>query len=488
MSQETETTHIASVGIPSSKLRGSFAAAGLSLAIIALAYPGRATNDTLGWLLQVRRHDIVDVQPPGAPLLLSIFDSVWPGPFSLVAINLVLLCFGLMIFWGQWLRSVATAIAASLTVLSYPAVLTILPVAWRDITGLALTILTLALALRLWNIERGAYDGGNRGLIWAGILALGVAGAFFRANHAAGVLPLVALPLYPIMQRYLGRSGLLPLLGSMLGALLILVAASMIAFALSSAITRPVYSMQAWNLYRLTQMSVELQKNLLPPALYPKVGVPELEALMDASDSPYRSIFWTAYSRANNDLLPVINTPEQYRVLSKAFSDAVIEHPATFATISLREMWSYFDWWRAPTGSYYVKNQPSGVFKVTSPDGTELALDINWPTAVPEASEKFLRTWSKLVQPALVRNPLPIMTLSIVLGLLAFALRLPAAPLMMVTALAAVTHFLGIIWIASLFDFRFGHQSIALSVIAILLFAIDASVAVLRCGTQLAKS
>ena len=43
---------------------------GIKLGFLALAYPGRVTNDTLGWLIQARRHDFVDVQPPGAPLFL----------------------------------------------------------------------------------------------------------------------------------------------------------------------------------------------------------------------------------------------------------------------------------------------------------------------------------------------------------------------------------------------------------------------------------
>ncbi len=443
------------------------------MTLLALAYPGRATNDTFGWLLQVRENDIVDVQPPGAPLLLSLVDPIWPGPYGLVVINLVVLCIGLMLFWFGWLRSVGAALLASIAVLAYPAVFTILPVAWRDITGLAITVLTLALAHRLWNIERGTVPSRHRSLLWASIFALSIAGALFRANHAAGVLPLVALPLFLIVQRYLGRSRLLTVLGASSVAFLFLASASMIAFTLASATTRPVYSFQAWKLYRLTQMSVELQKNLLPPALYPKVGVPELEALLDASDSPYRHIFWTAYSRANNDLLPVIIKAEPYRVLSAHFTDAVLEHPTTFAAITLREMGAYLDWRRVPGGAYVVNDQPSGVFKVKSPEGFELTLDINWRTETPVIAETLLSNWSKLARPGLIRNPVPIMTLAAALALLSVFLRLPGAPLMITTAFAAITHFLGVIWIAAIFDFRLGHQSIALAVIAILLFAID---------------
>ena len=89
-------------------------------------------------------------------------------------------------------------------------------------------------------------------------------------------------------------------------------------------------------------------------------------------------------------MLPVIKEPEQYRVLSAHFSDAVLEHPETFIAISLREMWTYIDWWRVPGGSYYVADQPSGTFRVTSQKGAVLTLEINWPTAVPRVSASLL--------------------------------------------------------------------------------------------------
>lgn len=170
-----------------------------------------------------------------------------------------------------------------------------------------------------------------------------------------------------------------------------------------------------------------------------------LEELFQSAPEPYRNVFWKAYSVGNVAMLPVLTDAERYNELRTHFWRAVGEHPLELMALLAQDYQVYFSMRFWPTGSSSAGKQPSGVFNVTAPDGHMLTLAINWPTAAPRLSTAVIAAADRFNRIGLIRNPMPITVLALVCGLIAIRLELPAWPVAVVTASAALAHHAGLV-------------------------------------------
>ena len=193
--------------------------------------------------------------------------------------------------------------------------------AWRDITGLGLTIISFVAAVFLWRLESQASQPTGSILALAGShLAASFAGAMLRNNHAAGALAIVALPLVPVAARIIGRNALVSCGAATAAAFVGLIATTLAASLLSSAITQRVQSMLCKLGRRIDWSNLaEVRRNLFPPQIYPRIDLAAIDDLLSRTRSPYRHVFWKAYTLGNNEHLRALTEKQDYEVLSAAF-------------------------------------------------------------------------------------------------------------------------------------------------------------------------
>lgn len=436
--------------------------------LLALSFPGTMTNDSARWLRDARAGVLSDYQPIGATLMWSLIDPIWPGPLGFVAVNLVLLVGALLLFFHLATRRVLIAVICTVAVLAYPTVLTILPVAWRDVTGLGLLLASLVLA-QLVAADRGESTLA-RVLLWSALLVLCFVGSLFRENHAAGALSVVAMAAGFTLHRAGLRPGLSGVVGVVVAAA-ILMATSIAAFRTASALTMvKIYPGQAWIGYNIGLLSLETGQNLFPRDLYPDLTLQRIEELYAVSHNVnprnvYRRVFWGVFGPNPVADIPVLDTASKQNRLAAAFAEIISRHPLAFARVRLRETLQWLDPSKNYSRGSYIRRD--------IPERHAEWIEVDFPTSRPFWSARLLGSLAQFNATILNRTPIPLMVLAVVLAAIAVVAGLPNAVLMLVVSSASVLHLAGVVAVAAVFEFRFGHQTQTLALVCIALFVVD---------------
>ena len=431
-------------------------------ALFLLSYPGTMTNDTVGWLHRARTGQFKALQPFGAPIFFFLVDRVWPGPMSLVTFNLVVLVASLIAVFYLAFRSAWSAAVASTVVLAYPAVLTLLPVAWRDVTGLAITVATFAAAIfsaqLIADKRSSAWTLAALGIV---LFVLSFVGILFRDNHAAGIFPIIAFPLSVFLLCRWNRSRALTLLLAVGISVALLVGTTLAAYRTGNEIGERRTPQAALNYY-LALLSDSTNENLFPVKLYPDLTLERVRALLRSGGGNRFSVFWQAFSRGDQESLPQLKDDGDVDALRKAFERAILRHPVAFAEIRATKAIQWLDPKADFSNSSFVKHR--------LPPAAVKFIEIDFPHEKAAWAQKLLKSWSVWNKTPLNRNPLPLLALSVIATALAFICSLRYRILILVASASALAHFVGVIGAVAIFQFRYGHQSGFFAVLSLVFF------------------
>jgi hypothetical protein len=275
-----------------------------SIFLIAFHYPGTLTNDTYEWITQARTGQFKDAQPLGAVLLLKTTELFYPGPFPFVAINIAAICFSSYavmrnIMGGGWL-----VMLSYFAFILYPPVSGLIGIAWRDFTGLALTIITFNLALvGLRSANR------NISMYAAGIAtAVTLIGCFFRQNHAAGAWPFLAASYWPLLQRFdakYTRIAAAAVIAFGVGALTTLAAGSVN----QKLVTVKTMDAQVRMNYMLSRLSMIKDKPLIPLEIQPNASIKNIQAFFAKYQEYSYGFMYYVWARDDNSVFLKIDDP-----------------------------------------------------------------------------------------------------------------------------------------------------------------------------------
>jgi len=437
---------------------------GVSAFLICLSYPGTMTNDSVGWLYAARTGNYGGTQPVGAALMWSLIDPIWPGPMGFVAVNIFMLTTGLLFLFYLIQHSALQASLATILIIGYPTVLTLLPVAWRDITGLAITVVMLGIAVLAARFAtRSKVYGVRFKAVFIILIVLSFIGTVFRANHAAGILPILALPIGVYISHRWQLGKLTVTILALILSTLILITTSLSGFHVSKSMAvSKSYSFQAPTNYRLALLSDRVNRNLFPAELYPKLSLEHIRFLLNSVKKPYSFVFWRAFSRNDREELPRLVTEADTNHLRQSYYNAIFNYPREFLSIRASEILQWFDFRKSYASSSWVRHKV--------PPRASSLIKMNFEYERPEWSQRLLKKWAALNKIFINRNPLMLIGLGLALTSLAFILKLPNRVLMLVTSTSSLTHFLSVAMVVANFQFRYGHQAYFFALVTVVLF------------------
>lgn len=428
--------------------------------LMMLSFPGTMTNDTIGWIFQARSGKFGGLQPVGAPLFFTLTDDYWPGPMSLVSFNLLLISASLLCALFKTYESVIVSFIGAIFILFYPSVLTLLPIAWRDITGLGVTLLSLLIAILI--NQKAHRSTLTKPVLFFILIVLCYFGALLRTNHAAGVWPIVTFSVIALLlkskyhpfKRFIASV----FISGFLLALMTLSAMSTSRHIKAQNSITP----QAVMTYHLALLSDRVGEDLFPKSIYPDLDLAKIRALLQRN-LPYR-VFWKAFSRGNNSMLPRLSSDEDQQLLRDYYWQGVMTYKLEFMAIRLSEILGWFDPENRDFHRPYAKHKiPAASFLI----------ELNFETEKPGWSSKFIKNYSNWNGNLLNKTPIPLMSIAIVAAFLSYRLKLNNRNLIAVTSMVSIMHFLGVAIVVAMFPYRYGHQSNLFSLFAITLFAID---------------
>ena len=218
------------------------------------------TNDTLFWLAQARSENWSDVQPFGIYILVRFLDILLPGSFLLIVLNIALVVTGLaLVLWTSIEKSGRLLLFCLTAVVANPLLFLMFPMAWRDLTGLGLTLLTAGLVFVAVRLE----DCLTKSALFFVSAMLAIGGITIRLNHPAGLWPVVGFAIWAVLiNRYSHRKSTVIAAGTSLLFLLLSVATYS---GISKAVTYESHVEQARINFFLFEMS-----NIVGINLYPK--------------------------------------------------------------------------------------------------------------------------------------------------------------------------------------------------------------------------
>jgi hypothetical protein len=424
----------------------------LFIFLLAIFYPGGMTSDSFGWLIRARTGEWGDSKSLGPTLFWQLFDPLYPGPMPFIALNLALVVFSASAIVSRLTKSRWLSWAMMVAFISFPPVLSIMGIAWRDVTGLGITLATFAMVLAYR--ERPA----SRPHIWplTLIILLTFAGALFRDNHAAGVLPFLLWAAWHYFGFIANRK--VRFTASLTAAFLAGTIATLAAMGiLKATATHKSWIAQAPQNYLLARLSSETHENLFPPDLYPGLTLPEIRTRVQER----YPLFWRAYQKGKDPLLPRLQDQASNDRLAQALNNAIMEHPALYLKIRLDEM----SRWLEPSRNHKSSLKTQGFTNLDI-----FGKHVNFDTEKPAWSGELLSQVRQYSKPVYMNNPL--YGLSAAMLLLALAWRFLSQRIRLAAGLAlasAALHYLGVIGYVFHYEFRYGHQAIAMSWFAILL-------------------
>ncbi len=422
------------------------------------------TYDSFNWLLQARTGNWDDVQPIGSALLFRLLDTLYPGPILFMSFNLIMVVAGTVaIFFLSSAGIVRNVILAAL-VLFCPVCLTILGFIWRDITGLGLVLLAVASCLMISEKQ----SRGQRWLFFSFVVLLTIAGSFFRVNNAAGAWPI----LFYALVRMFGRGSL------DLKKILICVALSGIILTTATLGAMQVTTKMAkkqWFFgqvpinYQLAEMSLIAEVNFFPEQLFPDLSLEVIREQMappKIKKNPYFRLFFRAYLTDENRFFPRLLNQE-YVELTQAYKKIISQHPHIALKARVRGI------------NNWIFKEDLLQYGLHGPGFSNLRMwknkvEINFTTTHPRWSEKFLIDMNTFVKAKKFSvQPLLYIGVSLLGVLLAWIYVLPNRMVITILSISSCLHFTSIVLVASYYEFRWGHQSIFCSILAISLFFND---------------
>jgi hypothetical protein len=160
------------------------------LVLIAYAYPGMMTIDSVDQLREARAGFYTDAHPPAMAALWRLVEYVHEGPFGMLVLQSVSFVAGLYLVLRRALQPVPAAIAAAVLTL-FPPILTPLAVIWKDCLMAGSLLLGIGLLLSEC-----------RNVRLAGLGMLVVATAVRYNAPAATLAPIVLLCVVRAMPRW----------------------------------------------------------------------------------------------------------------------------------------------------------------------------------------------------------------------------------------------------------------------------------------------
>jgi hypothetical protein len=430
---------------------------GIWLASSALFWPGAMSNDSFGWLIRARSGEFNDIQSLGPTLLWQVLDRIYPGPMLFVAFNIGLIVVSAAAVVGQLTSSRYLAACGVIMLLSYPPVLSILGVVWRDVTGLGITLATFAVVLAL-NRE------GGRSTTMVVVVALALityGGTVFRDNHMAGALPFLVWAAWLLLRDRITRATV-RLTVAASGALVVGTAITLAGMETTDRLaTQRSWKEQASYNYVLARLSVHARKNLFPQELFPRVSLDVLESRLDER-RPFIG-FWRAYSRQNDSVFPRLEDAHAMAVLREAVVEAIAAYPWEYLSMRLGQSAQWLDFTRNYRGG--IRTQGFSNLERFSEQ-----VEVNFPTEKPGWSERLLQGIDDFSHPVYLNNPLYAISAAAMVLILAWKAVPHSVRVGASLSLASGTlHYLGVIAAVAHFTFRYGHQTIALSTLTVVL-------------------
>jgi hypothetical protein len=150
------------------------------LLVLAYAYPGLVTLDSVDQLGEARAHFYTDAHPPVMALIWGVLDHIIAGPFLMLVLQGVTFLAGLYLIAKRVMPPRAAAITAALVVL-FPPVMTPMAFIWKDSLMAGLLALGTGLLLSPCSRARNA----ALAVLW---LATAV-----KYNAFTATLPLIVL-------------------------------------------------------------------------------------------------------------------------------------------------------------------------------------------------------------------------------------------------------------------------------------------------------
>lgn len=427
-------------------------------------YPASMTNDTIGWIYQARTGNFSDVQPVGTPLTILAIEQLHSGPYGFVILNWFLILTGLTACYFLVSRSAVITLLLTTITLFYPAVFSLLGVAWRDITGAGLTVIFFALCISTWQkVQDQKFNRPQiiRFLVY--VIILCVAGTLYRSNHVASALPILMLPIGSYINSHIKKSKIFSFAIASVIAFGILVFSSALAGKVSNhVVTKQFFSLQAVMNYHLALLSERTNQNLFPTKIYPDISQSDIEKWTSDKHQLYKRIFWRAFSRQNQEKLPRLVKSEDYSLLTSAYRQAIILHFPDYLKIRSSEVAKWFSIHNDFSKGSFVNHR--------LPNAAKELISINFDYTKPEWSNSLVREWAKFNKWQINRNPVGLMILAGIFTLLAYILALQHRVLILVAVASSFAHHLSVALVVALYSYRFGHQSNLFSIIAICLF------------------